>query len=71
MYELTREENGKLVLFEWMIATQKAFEAIKAKLVIALVVVHPNFNRLFILYTDASEEDVGAVLHQKGNDGRE
>ncbi len=71
MYELTREENGKAVLFEWMAARQKAFEIIKAKLATTPVVAHPNFDKLFILYTDASGRDVGAVLHQKDEDGRE
>ena len=71
IYELTREENGKAVLFEWMAARQKAFEAIKAKLTMVPVVAHPNFDKLFILYTDVSGGGVGAVLHQKGEDGRE
>src|SRR6266540_5215455 len=52
MYELTREENDKAVPFEWTAARQKAFEAIKAKLAIASVVAHFNFNKPFILYTD-------------------
>ena len=68
IYELTREENGKPVLFEWTLARQKAFEVIKVKLAIALVVAHPNFNKLFILYMDASDGGVGAVLYQKGDD---
>ncbi len=63
MYELTRKENGKSVPFEWTLARQKAFEVIKAKLAVALVVAHPDFNKLFILYTDASGRGVGAVLH--------
>jgi len=69
MYELTREENGKPVLFKWTLARQKAFEAIKAKLATTPVVTHPNFDKLFILYTEASGGGVGAVLHQKGDDG--
>src|SRR6266498_4312390 len=68
IYELIREENGKPVLFEWTLARQKAFEVIKVKLAIALVVAHPNFNKLFILYMDASDGGVGAVLYQKGDD---
>ncbi len=71
MYKLTREENGKAVPFEWAATRQKAFETIKAKLAMALVVAHPDFNKLFILYIDASGGGVGAVLHQKGEDGRE
>ena len=71
MYELTREENGKLIPFKWTAARQKAFKAIKAKLVTTLVVVYPDFNKSFILYTDTSGRGVRAVLHQKGKDGRE
>src|SRR6266542_4248667 len=71
MYKLTREENGKSVLFEWTLKRQKTFEVIKTKLATAPVVAHSNFNKPFILYTDASGGDVGAVLHQKGEDRRE
>ena len=56
MYELTREENGKLIPFEWTAARQKAFEVIKAKLATTPVVAHPNFDKPFILYIDTSEE---------------
>src|SRR6266540_4027270 len=71
MYELTREQNGKAVPFEWTAARQKAFEAIKAKLATAPMVAHPNFDKLFILYTDASGGGVEAILHQKDEDRRE
>ena len=71
IYELIREENGKPVLFEWTLARQKAFKVIKAKLAIAPVVAHPNFDKPFILYTDVSGGGIGAILHQKGDDSRE
>ncbi len=71
MYELTREEDGKVVPFEWTVTRQKAFETIKAKLAMTPVIAHPNFDKPFILYTDTSGGGVGAVLHQKGEDGRE
>ena len=70
MYELTRKENGKAVPFEWMAIRQKAFKAIKAKLTTAPVIAHPNFDKSFILYTDASGGGVRAILHQKGDDRR-
>ena len=63
MYELTKKENGKLISFEWMPIRQKTFEVIKAKLAITLVVAHPNFDKPFILYTNALGGSVGAVLH--------
>jgi len=34
------------------------------------VLVHSDFNRLFILYTDASKKSLGAILAQKGQDKR-
>jgi len=71
MYELTKEEDGKLVLFEWMLARQKAFKTIKAKLTMTPVIAYPNFNKPFILYTDVSDGGVRAILYQKGDDRRE
>src|SRR6266498_590719 len=71
MYKLIREENGKSVPFEWIAARQKAFKMIKAKLAMALIATHPDFNKSFNLYMDASGGGVGVVLHQKGDDGRE
>ena len=71
MYKLTREENDKLMPFEWTSARQKTFKVIKAKLTTASVIAHPNFEKLFIFYTDILGRGIGAVLHQKGDDRRE
>jgi len=71
MYKFIREENGKTVPFEWMLARQKAFKIIKVKLAIASVIAYFNFDKLFILYTNVSGGGVRAVLHQKDNNRKE
>ena len=38
---------------------------------IAPIVAHPNFEKPFILYMDASSEGIRAVLHQKDDQGKE
>ena len=71
MYELTQMENGKYVPFVWNEKRQKAFDEIKKRMTMAPIVAHPNFEKPFILYTDASGEGIGAVLHQKDDQGKE
>jgi len=44
---------------------------LKEKLICAPVLRYPDFNRPFRLYTDASKLALGAVLHQKFEDGKE
>ena len=63
MYELTQMENGKYVPFVWNEKRQKAFDEIKKRMTMAPIVAHPNFEKPFILYTDASGEGIGAILH--------
>ena len=36
-----------------------------------LIVAYPDFEKLFILYTDTLGGGVRAILYQKGNDERE
>ena len=43
----------------------------KEKLITTPILIYPDFKREFILYTDASTIALGAILHQKGNDGLE
>src|SRR6266498_6012774 len=71
MYELIQMENGKYVLFVWNEKRQKAFDEIKKRMMIAPIVAHPDFEKPFILYTDASGEGIGAVLYQKDDQSKE
>ena len=64
-------ENGKYVLFVWNNKRQKAFNKIKKRMIMAPIVAHPDFKKLFILYTDAFREGIGAVLHQKDDQNKE
>jgi len=43
---------------------RKAFEILKARLSSAPVLIHPDFDREFILYTDACRKGIGAGLYQ-------
>ncbi len=63
MYELTQMENGKYILFVWNNKRQKTFDDIKRKMMMASIVAHSNFEKSFILYTNASGEGIGAVLY--------
>ena len=61
----------KGVKFQWTPACQGAFEALKNSLITPLVLGHPNLNAHFIVYTDASQTGLGAVLAQQTGLGTE
>lgn len=65
--ELTRLTK-KNVEFEWTDACQKSFEYLKQKLIEPSVLQYPNFDKEFVLFTDASGKACGAVLTQKYGD---
>ena len=49
---------------EWTPECQEAFEELKLRMCNAPILVHPIFDRPFILYTDASADAFAAVLCQ-------
>lgn len=50
---------------QWSPECQTSFELLKAKLTKAPVLAYADYSLLFILYTDASNQRLGAVLAQK------
>jgi hypothetical protein len=52
----------------WTPSCTKAFETLKQKLVIAPILVPPNWDKDFDVYVDASNVAIGSILSQKDND---
>ncbi len=57
-------QNRKLKPSDWTEAQDQAVERLKTLLVESVVLAHPDFNRPFVLATDASLDGIGAVLSQ-------
>ena len=57
--------------FSWKEKQQTAFDYLKKKLIEAPILQYPDFNKPFVLFTDASGDGIGAVLSQLNDDGKE
>ena len=49
---------------KWIVAAEKGFKLLKEKIAEKLVLVLPNFNKLFYVICDASGHAIGGVLCQ-------
>ena len=61
----------KGVKFKWTFECQAAFEALKQHLMSPPILGHPCFDFRFVVYTDASDVGLGAVLVQQTGLGTE
>eukprot|EP00731_Ephydatia_muelleri_P034801 Em0078g1a len=70
LYQFKRltEKNAP---FEWTIGCQNAFDELRKRLVSSPVLAYPDYERRFILDTDASDVGIGAVLSQVSDCGSE
>jgi transposase InsO family protein len=63
---LTRKNQ----IFLWTPQADSAFQELRSKFIQAPILLHPNFERPFIVETDASDMATGAILTQRGEDGQ-
>ena len=72
LYDLTSAENKdkKSEHVDLSPEAREAFERLKATCLQAPILAFPDFNKPFLLETDASGRGLGAVLSQKQADGR-
>jgi hypothetical protein len=65
------ELTKKNIPFDWTQERQESFDKLKKILVEDPILSHPNFNKDFILITDASADGLGAILSQKNENDKE
>jgi hypothetical protein len=64
--ELTKKD----ILWDWMPRCQEAFETLRQRITSEPVLIQPNLTKPFELEVDASGFALGAVLTQRGEDGK-
>ena len=63
LHQLTEKSK----VFLWNSEAQEAFEVLKARLIFAPILAFLRMREFFILYTDAGQHAMGAVLAQAQN----
>lgn len=67
LHEQTKQSNTR----PWSKETAEAFEKLKSALISAPILVRPDFDKPFILVTDASKMGLGCILTQLDDEGIE
>jgi hypothetical protein len=67
LFELLKKNS----YYIWTEKQQNAFDRLKLALISAPVLTYPDFDKPFIIFTDASKIGLGAVLAQRKEDGKE
>jgi hypothetical protein len=67
LHKVTKEKEE----FTWGEPQQKAFDELKEKMLNTIVLNHPDYDKPFILSTDASGGGLGAILSQIDEHGKE
>jgi len=62
------KKNSK---FEWTKESNLVFKSLKERLIRAPILVPPDFNKPFIIRSDASRSGIGGVIIQKDDNGVE
>ena len=63
--------TAKDIKFSWGPEQADAFQTLKQRLLSAPILVYPDFQKPFIISTDASDQAIGYVLGQRDQQGRE
>jgi len=62
----TKSKGTKKKPWHWDDIHQKAFDAVMAMIARDVVLAYPDFTKEFVIYTDASKRQLGAVITQNG-----
>jgi hypothetical protein len=63
--KVTRANGTKKAPWHWDEVHQRAFNLIKATIAREVVLVYPDYSKVFEIYTDASSKQLGAVITQE------